>query len=131
MHETELRLIEQILDETKDKTRCVHFIEKDRKCGLTNEVLGLHEMQLWCLDGERCSNCIFYKQMEFSNDQLNDMTLDVAELLAKKYKIEGFQWSPCLDFLKSGISRAIEFNSYLVPRSQYVDWIALKKRRNK
>lgn len=124
----EIEFIQTILDEHGDKPTCQHFRKESVKCGLNDQSLGAHEIQLWCLDKERCHHCMFYKNQEITFDQLNEITLDVADLLKRKHKIETIH-NPSLDFLKSNISRYLDFNGYRVPELGYVDWVNLKLER--
>jgi hypothetical protein len=134
MHESEVDLLRNILDEAQHK--CPHLkIEEGVfnyvvQCDQIKEDLGLHELQLWCLT-EKCKNCIYCKKMTITWDQLNYITLDVADLLKKKHGIDGFQYHEMLNFLRSNLSRSLDFIGYQLPGSGYVDWNEARKERGK
>jgi hypothetical protein len=124
--------LELILDKNPPRCKHLHLEEGVNnytcKCKLRNEDVGFHIIQLWCLS-DRHQECIFGQNMKITHDELNNITLDVADLLEKKCKIKGFKYWEYLNYLRSNLSLAIEFQGYGVPGTSHVDWDEVRKER--
>jgi hypothetical protein len=63
-----IRLIEELWEQSSEETRCPHVSYDGEKCQCkitgTTDVCDTASLQLWCLDRERCTKCVFHPDKE-------------------------------------------------------------------